>query len=312
MRIAYAIAQIRTLLIHKCMDWRTLAFDWNNARAFLAVAEEGSFSAAARALGLTQPTIGRQVAALEAELDVLLFNRSGRSLLLTTAGAELLAYVRVMGDAAGNASLRAAGQSEEMAGPVTITAGDVASAYFLPAILAELRDKAPSIIPAVVSSNDIQDLRRREADIAIRNVRPTEPELVARRMKDSWARCYASDAFERQFGPITTIDDVPDRSFIAFRPVDMFLRELSKRGLDLNERHIGASANSGTVIMNMVQQGLGISVLSTEMAALVPGLRPVLPGVPGFPIETWLIAHQELYTSKRIRFVFDFLAKSLG
>ena len=107
------------------MKWQTVSFDWNQARAFLVTVEEGSLTAAARALGLTQPTLGRQVAALEDSLGVTLFDRVGRSLRLTPSGLELLDHVRSMGDAAGRVSLTASGQSQTVEGQVCITASDL-------------------------------------------------------------------------------------------------------------------------------------------------------------------------------------------
>ncbi|MCA9573473.1 MAG: LysR family transcriptional regulator, partial [Myxococcales bacterium] len=121
------------------MDWRRIDFDWNRARAFLVAAETGSFSAAARALGASQPTIGRQVAALEEELGVALFERVGGGLVLTPTGLELLDDLRAMGEAATRVSLVAAGQSGSLDGDVTITASQVVTAYVLPPILAAIR-----------------------------------------------------------------------------------------------------------------------------------------------------------------------------
>ena len=120
------------------MDWHAINFDWNRARAFLVTAEEGSFSAAARALGVAQPTLGRQVRALEDELDVVLFERVGQGLSLTPSGVELLEYVRPMAEAAGNMALAASGQSQSVEGTVTITSTEVSSAYILPALIQQL------------------------------------------------------------------------------------------------------------------------------------------------------------------------------
>src|SRR5258705_5887946 len=121
------------------MDWRSVRFDWNHARAFLVAAEEGSFSAAARALATAQPTIGRQVGALEEELGVVLFERIGSKLRLTTAGADLAEYVRAMGAAASQLSLVATGQSLALEGPVCITSSELIAAHLLPPIVARLR-----------------------------------------------------------------------------------------------------------------------------------------------------------------------------
>ena len=124
------------------MNWQAISFDWNQVRAFLATAEEGSFSGAARALKSTQPTIGRQVSALEGSLGVTLLERSVRGLTITQAGRELLDHVRAMGEAAALISMVADGQSQEVMGEVTITATDLMSAAILPAILAPLRQTA--------------------------------------------------------------------------------------------------------------------------------------------------------------------------
>ncbi len=141
-------------------------------RAFLATAEAGSLSAAARRLGQTQPTLSRQVAALEADLGVMLFERVGRSLELTQAGLELLEHSKSMGNAANRIALAASGQVQSIEGQVRITAGDVMSAYILPDALRKIRAQAPMLRIEVVATNDLRDLVRREADIAIRHVRP--------------------------------------------------------------------------------------------------------------------------------------------
>jgi len=141
------------------MNWDAVSFDWNHARAFLATVEEGSLSAAARALGLTQPTLGRQVAALEAELDVVLFERVGKSLILTETGLELLEHMKKMYEAANRVSLSASGQSQAIEGRVRITASDIMSAYILPTALQKIREIAPLLQIEIVSSNQIRDLR---------------------------------------------------------------------------------------------------------------------------------------------------------
>ncbi len=158
------------------MDWRSLQFDWNLARAFLVTAEEGSLSAAATVLGLTQPTLSRQVASLEEELGVALFERVGRGLELTPSGAELLEQVRAMGDAAVNLKLTAAGQSSAIEGNICISATDLVTILAMPVLVQKLRERHPDITVELIASNTISDLKRREADIAIRAMQPTEPE----------------------------------------------------------------------------------------------------------------------------------------
>ena len=166
------------------MDWKSINFDWNRARAFLVTAEEGSLAAAARALDMTQPTLGRQVSALEDELGVELFNRRGRGLELTPNGIMLVEHVRAMGEAANLVSLSASGGSQKVEGLVCISASDAFSTYHLPAMIRRLKDKAPGIQIEIVASNELSDLRRREADIAIRHVRPEQPDLITKLVRE--------------------------------------------------------------------------------------------------------------------------------
>ena len=186
------------------MDWNSVRFDWNRARAFLVTAEEGSLSAAARALGMTQPTLGRQVRALEEELGIVLFERIGRGLTLTAGGLDLLDQVREMGESANRVSLSASGQSQTIEGSICITASEVISAFLLPPVLARLRRMHPGVEIKLVATNAVRDLRRREADIAIRSARPTDPNLVATRLRDTPARLYATPSYLKRIGNPTS------------------------------------------------------------------------------------------------------------
>jgi len=221
--------------MHFCMDWQSVTFDWNQVRAFLVTAEEGSFSAASRALGLTQPTLGRQVAALEDRLGVTLFERLGRSLSLTQSGLELLEHVRAMGDAAGRIALTASGQSQRIEGHVCITATDVLSMHLLPPALKRLRDMAPAIEVEVVASNEVRDLRRREADIAIRHARPEQPDLIAKRLRELSIRFYASTDYLDRLGRPSSLGDLAEAEFIGFDRSGQLLTRLNQMGFPLEK-----------------------------------------------------------------------------
>jgi len=295
------------------MDWRTVRFDWNQARAFLVTAEEGSLSAAARALGLTQPTLGRQVAALEADLGVALFERVGRSLALTPSGIELLDHVRAMGDAAGRLSLTASGRSQAIEGQVSITAADAVSAYQLPPILQRLRARAPGIEIEVVASNELQDLRRREADIAVRHVRPEDPDLIARLVRETPGHVYASSAYLDRHGRPRTAHDLADAPFIGYGSFAQMEPFLVRMGLSLSADNFPLMTNSSIVGLQLVKLGLGYTVLTADLAALNPELEKVLPdGLESIPVPIWLTTHRELHSSRRIRLVFDFLAEAFA
>lgn len=286
--------------------------DWNRIRAFLATAEEGSLSAAARTLGLTQPTLGRQVAALEEELGILLFERIGRSLVLTRAGIELLDHTRAMGEAANRISLAASGQSQSIEGQVRITASDVFSAHVLPSFLHDLRRRAPKLDIDIVAANDIRDLMRREADIAIRHVRPEQPDLIARLVREASANFYASADYLDRRGRPQTLADMADHDFISFGNTQEMLSHYLPLGLPLTEANFRIGSQSGVVAWEYARQGFGITAMGDEVALAAPGMEQVLPGMTSISFPVWLTTHRELHTSRRIRLVFDMLAEFLS
>lgn len=293
------------------MNWQAISFDWNQVRAFLATAEEGSFSAAARALRTTQPTIGRQISALEDALGITLVERSVRGLTLTQPGRDLLDHVRAMGEAATLISLSADGQSQEVKGTVTITATDLLSAAMLPAILAPLRENAPGIRVRVVCSNDIQNLMQREADIAIRHMRPDQPELIARFVGDFGANLYGATAYLDRAGRPRSLRDVADHAFVGNADPERLMAPLQNMGIPVQEQNFVMSTDSGVVAWEMTKSGFGISMQPEALGEAEPGMERVYPGLasPQFPI--WLVTHRELQTSRRIRIVFDQLVHGL-
>lgn len=295
-----------------CMDWRAIRFDWNRARAFLVTAEEGSLSAAARALGMAQPTLGRQVDALEEELGIVLFERVGRGLTLTPSGLELLDHVRAMGEAANRMSLAAAGQSQSIEGKVVIAASDVYAAFLLPPILAKLRQAQPGIEVEIVVSTKASDLLRREADIAIRNFRPSKPDLVARKIRDVPARLYATPAYLDSLNNPQLPFDLRQADFISVDGSGMFLKGLNAMGFHLTERNFPILTENYLVMWELVKHGLGIGILDGSIGDAEPKVTRVLPDLAPLMFPIWLVAHRELNTSRRIRLVFDLLAKELA
>ena len=293
------------------MNWSAIAFDWNQIRAFLAAAEEGSLSAAARALRLTQPTIGRQISALEAELGVVLFERAGRSIILTQTGLELLEHVRAMADAATRVSLTASGHSQAIDGQVRITASDVMCAHILPLALQRLSEIAPLLEVDLVADNQIRDLLRREADIAIRHVRPDQPDLIARLVQEPSAHLYASSNYLDRRGRPKTLEDLADHDFVGFGDKQRMLEHLHRHDIALTLKNFRFGSQSGVVAWELVKHDLGIAVMSDEVAALTQGIERVLPDMKPIVFPVWLTTHRELHTSRRIRLVFDFLGQFL-
>ena len=288
-------------------------FDWNRARAFLVTAEEGSFSAAARALSSTQPTVGRQVAALEQELGVTLFERIGTRLELTVSGLELLEHVRAMGAAANQTSLAATGRSESVEGTVCITASEAITAFLLPPILQGLRLEHPGISLELVVSNEVRDLQRREADIAIRNIAPTRPDLIARKVGESAAHFYAAPSYIERIGPLNSTEDLARAEILGFEQpknmVDMLQKFL---GLDCREEQFPIVTSNHLVQWELCKQGSGVCMMMDEVGAKEPAVVKVFPELPSIPVPLWVVCHRELRTSRRLRLVFDWLAKGLA
>lgn len=276
------------------------------------VAEEGSFSAAARALGASQPTIGRQIAALEAELGVTLFDRVGNALKLTDTGGELVEHVKAMHEAAARMSLAAAGQSMALEGSVCITASELICTYLLPPAVKRLRREHPGIDIEIVASNAVRDLRRREADIAIRNFKPTEPDLVAKKIDDRRAWPYATPAYLKRIGSPRSIADLGRAEFFAFGTPERMVEQLARFGVKVTTDNFPVICENHLVQWALCKEGAGICFVMEEVGDAEPKVRRAVPDFPPLPVPMWLTAHRELATSRRIRVVFDLLGEMLA
>lgn len=294
------------------MNWDAISFDWNQVRAFMATAEEGSLSAAARVLGQTQPTVGRQVAALEDRLGLALFERVGRGLVLTPSGRAMLKHVHKMAEAAVQVSLVAAGQTQTIEGKVRITASDVFAAHILPPVLQQLRDIAPRLEVEIVAANDIRDIQRREADIAIRHVRPAQPELYARLVDEAEAHLYAATSYLDRRGRPTSMTDLSRHDFVNFGSTEEMISYLAPLGINVTAQNFHIGSNSGVVAWEYIRHGLGIAFMSANVGDATPGVERLLPDMAPVVFPVWLITHRDLHTSPRIRLVFDTLAQFLS
>jgi len=293
------------------MDWRTVTFDWNKARAFLVTADEGSLSAAARALGMNQPTLSRQVSSFEADLRVTLFERVGKGLELTPHGLQLVEHVRQMGEAATQFSLTATGQVDQIEGWVAISASDAVSTYILPSMLADLREAEPGIRLQIVSTNTESDLRRREADIAIRHAEPKEPDLIARKVRVTNCWLYATPAYLASIGNPTELNDLKHAVFVGFDDTSALRDGLIQLGVPVNSDSFQLASENGVVAWELVRQGLGIGLITEDIASNMTDLLRVPVNQAPMSVPYWLVAHKELRTNRRIRFVFDRLAEAL-
>ncbi len=294
------------------MNWDAVSFDWNHIRAFLAVVEQGSLSGAARALRQTQPTLSRQISALEETLELTLFERGTRVMQITEAGTELLVHVQSMADAATQISRIATGQSQAIEGTVRITSSDAMAAYALPRCLISLRRAHPGISVELVPSNEMSDLTRRDADIAIRHARPEQPDLVAKRIADIEISLFASKSYLAELGPVATPADFAHANFIGYQSPERLVPQITAMGFPVTKSNFGITTTNGSTMYELVRDGAGIAFLPTIVAEGRLGLQRILPDAPSFNMETWLVTHREIQTSRRIRLTFDHLAAELA
>lgn len=298
--------------MHICMDWRNVKFDWNRARSFLVTAEEGSLSAAARALEMSQPTLGRQVTQLEQELGVALFEREGRGLELTPNGLELVQYVRSMGDAANMLSLAASGKSQRIEGSISISATEDAAVFVLPSLVKKLHGLHPGIEIELIASNTESDLLRREADIAIRGFRPTQMDLIARKLKPVAANFYATPEYVSEIGTPQSMQDLSQAKFVGFEKNGLMIERFAQFGLNLTKQNVPFLSANRLVHWELVKQGICIGIFAEEAGEAEPTLRKVLPDFPPIMSDIWLVVHRELRMNRRVKTVFDFLVEELA
>ena len=249
---------------------------------------------------------------MEEALGVTLVERSVRGLTLTEAGRDLLDHMRIMGEAATLISMVADGKSQEVTGEVTVTGTDLLSAAILPGVLKPLRQTAPGIRVRILASSEMQNLTQREADIAIRHVRPDQPDLIARHLGDFRATLYAATDYLDRAGRPRTPRDVATLDFVGNADPERLMAPLHNMGVPVRAESFVMSSESGVVAWELVKAGYGVSMQPETLGEAEPGIEKVLPDFPSLEFPIWLVTHRELQTSRRIRIVFDLLARGLS
>ena len=287
-------------------------FDWRLVRSFLAVLDQGSLLAAARSLGVSQPTLGRHISELESQLASVLFERTGRGLLPTRTALQLAQAARQMQDGALQLSRTLAGSKSQAGGTVRITASVPVAVQLLPPILLKLRLALPDIQIELVSSNQVSNLLRREADIAIRMVRPDQTSLVARKLGEAAVGAYAHRDYLARRGVPAQPAELLQHELIGSDTDPAIRQGFEAMGFPVPREAFALRSDDLLVQWQAVRAGLGIGFLADYQARLDPAVQPVLAGqlqIP--PLPMWLAVHREIRTSRHIRAVFDFLATAL-
>ena len=286
-------------------------FDWSLVRSFLAVLEKGSLLAASRDLQLSQPTIGRHVAELESQLGLVLFDRNGRGLLPTEAAYHLADSARIMQSGADQLARNVMGADLGASGTVRITASQPVSCYVLPPLLAQMRLSLPDVQVELVASNEVSNLLRREADIAVRMVQPQQASIIARRVGKVTLRACAHQDYLRRRGVPRQPNDLLAHDLIGGDRNDDTLKGFAAQGLVVGREQFAFRSDDLIVVWQAVRAGLGVGFVSEYLIRSDSAVIPVLPKLKIEPLPVWLAVHKEIRTSKRIRAAYDFLADAL-
>ncbi|HXQ15825.1 MAG TPA: LysR family transcriptional regulator [Caulobacteraceae bacterium] len=284
---------------------------WDHYRTLLAVLDEGSLSGAARTLGLTQPTVGRHIEALESELGAPLFTRSVGGLAPTEAALALRPHAEAMAAAAQALIRTASGEAEAVRGVIRVTASDVIGVEVLPPILTGFREANPEVAIELALSSRQEDLLRREADIAVRMVRPTQGALLAKRVGAVRLGLFAHRRYLEAHGLPERIDD-PRFAAIGFDRDLETMRSLRERQLNFEREFFAFRSDNDLAQLAALRAGFGIGAAQDPIARRDPDLVSVLEDHFRYEMEVWVAMHEDLKASRRMRLMFDWLVEGLG
>ncbi len=280
-------------------------------RSFLAVARTGSLSGAARTLRLTQPTLGRHIDELEQALGAPMFTRSPQGLLPTETATHLVPIAQAMESAAQAMERLASGASAAVAGVVRVTASDVVGAEVLPPILADFAEQYPDVAFELHLSNRTEDLLQRDADIAVRMVRPTQTGLVARQLGQAVIGFHAHQSYLRAKGRPRTLADLAQMRLIGYDRTPIPKEVMDQAAVFGSSENFSLRTDSDLAHLAAIRAGYGVGACQVGIARRDPRLERVLPKAFAMPLETWLVMHEDLRSSPRVRTLFDHLAKGL-
>lgn len=286
--------------------------DWALWKSFAAVIADGSLSAAARRIGYSQPTLGRHIEALEQQLGVLLFDRTIQGLKPTPAALRLYEPVAAAERALAEAALVAEGSVARLEGTVRITSSTVVSHYILPPLLRGLRAEFPAISLELVPTDAVENLLLREADIAVRMFRPTQLELIAKRLGELPIVAAAHQSYLGARGTPQTPEQLAEHDLIGFDRSDLLISTAKAMGYPLERENFVLRTDSNTAAWELMKAGMGIGFAQRGLVQETPGMRELLPMLKPPPLEMWLTTHRELFLSPRIRAIYDRLAEGLG
>lgn len=286
--------------------------DWSQIQSFAAVAEHGSLSAAARAQGNSQPTLSRHIAQLEATLGTRLFDRKSGGMILTDDGADLLAHATAMADAAARFTTDRDGHGTDIAGTVRLTASHIVANFILPPILRDLHGAYPGLEIEVIASDTTENLLRREADIALRMYRPTQPDVIAKHVTDLPLGVYAAPSYIEEHGAPDTLEDLLNHKVIGYDRSPLIIDGFAQRGFKVGRDFFAFRSDDQVLCWHMVIAGYGIGFGQRRVGDVDPRVVRVSGDLDVGGMPLWLTAHPDVRRIPRVRRVYDWLAGSLS
>lgn len=287
------------------------SLDWSLCRSFLAILREGSLSAAARTLDVAHPTVRRHLDELEAALGRALFVRTPAGLIATDLALALREPAEAMEAAMAHLLRAASDDGAGIAGTVRISASEVIGAEVLPPILARLRAAHPALAIELALSNRIENVSRRDADIAVRMARPTQPDVVARRLGVVPLGWFAHESWLAAHGaPQDLAELIAAGALIGYDRIPTLRHALAARGLAEDAAAFGLRTDSDLAQLAGLRAGLGVGVAQLPLAAGWAGIRRVLPEFTE-SLEIWLVTHPSLRGAGRVAVTLEALAAGL-
>lgn len=285
--------------------------DWSLVQAFLAVAEQGSLSAAARSLGASQPTVGRQIRSMEEQLGAELFRRHGQGLALTDTGASLLSAARSMRQAVHAIELCAVGKGETIEGTVRVTASVAVAVHHLPQVIAQLRIEEPSIAIELVPDDETSNLHYREADIAVRMYRPKQLDLVTQHLGDLELAAFAARSYVERRGLPVTPEQLLDHDVVGGDKNSQIIDGFRAAGFVVERDWFKVRSDDQVAYWELVRAGCGIGFAQAVIGRGDPALVeiPLDLGLPRLPV--WLTAHETIRHAPRVARVWAAIADGL-
>ncbi|MGJ7525880.1 LysR family transcriptional regulator [Variovorax sp. GB1P17] len=288
-----------------------LQFDWRLVRSFLAALDCGSLLGAARMLGASQPTLGRHIAELESQLGVVLFERTGQGLRPTAMATQLAEAARSMESGAHAMARSVSGANTALGGTVRLSASQATARHLLPALLAQMRRELPEIQIELVATNEISNLLRREADIALRMTAPETSSVIARRVGKLALGTFAQRDYLRRRGTPRQASDLFKHDLLGYDRDDSIVRSSAQLGAPLKREDFCFRTDDVSVYWEALRQGMGIGFVSESLARTDDEVVRVLPALKLPVLPVWLAVHREVRTDRRIRTVYDFLARTI-